>query len=140
VKLVILFAALAAMMIIPASAAPEPLTGTIVLAQADPSLGEVVTFTTTTSKAANCKTWGGPRCYRIELVCSQASAVTPENPDGVVYLGDANAEQQFLLGGGISDWVDNGGPADCVAALYTYTDFNPVTRFDIASVAFTAGG
>ena len=112
---------------------PTPtLTGTITLDQENPSLGDVVTFTIETSLPEKCKANGGPRCYRIEVIGSQ---------DGVqVYLNDANHGQQVLLGGGISDWVTNGGPADCVATLYTYTDFNPVTRFDIASVAFAAGG
>jgi hypothetical protein len=140
-KLVLLFAALAAiLMIIPASAAKPVPSGTIALDQSDPSLGDVVTFTTTTSLAENCNTWGGPRCYRIDVTCSQNAAITAENPTGLVYYGDANAGQQFLLGGGISDWVDNGGPADCVARLFTYTAFNPVTRYAIASVAFAAGG
>jgi hypothetical protein len=141
VKYLILFAALAAiLMIIPASAAPAPLAGTITLDQADPSLGDVVTFTTTTNKSEHCNNWGGPRCYRIDVSCFQASAITEENPTGIVYYGDGSAEQQFLLGGGISQWVTNGGPADCVATLFTYTDFSPVTRFDIASTSFTAGG
>ena len=74
----------------------------------------------------------GPRCLRVELVCSQSGAA--------VYTGDANADQQFLLGGGISQWVTNGGPAECAATLYYYSSYNPVTRVDLASTSFSADG
>lgn len=112
-----------------AVAAPEPLTGTIALDQESPSLGDVVTFTTTTSAREQCHSPKYARCYRVDVECSQGGQV--------VYYADANAEQQFLLGLGGS-WAS--GPADCVATLFTYTDFDPVTRFDIASTAFVAGG
>lgn len=104
---------------------------TITLNQATPSLGDVVTFSYT-GVTDDCGKNYGPRCLRIELVCSQAG--TP------VYVGDAEASQQFLLGGGVSQWVTNGGPADCTAMLYYYSSYNPVTRVDLANTPFSAAG
>jgi hypothetical protein len=104
---------------------------TISINETDVALGDTVTFRTT-GVTNDCGKNYGPRCLRVELVCSQSG--TP------VYMGDANADQQFLLGGGISQWVTNGGAADCVATLYYYSSFNPVTRVNLATAPFSAAG
>jgi hypothetical protein len=96
-----------------------------------PRLNSVVTFAYS-GVTNDCGKNYGPRCLRVELVCSQAATA--------VYMGDANADQQFLLGGGISQWVTNGGSADCVATLYYYSSYNPVTRVNLATSSFAAGG
>jgi len=79
---------------------------------------------------------------RIQLMAYQ---------DGEVVYGEAhNAEPKlgdppfdgasFQLGGASSQWLENGGPADCVATLY-YWDNHPNQVFvALASVEFHAEG
>lgn len=143
-RLLILFAALAAiLMIIPASAAKPVPSGTIAIAAGyTPALGEGLLFDFTVADIGN-------QNPRIQILCYQEVAITPENPDGLVYgeardaeVGSSVNSQPFApLGGGSSDWLnDFGGPADCIATLY-FWDFHPVQTFvPLASVSFGAGG
>jgi hypothetical protein len=87
-------------------------TGTIVLNEVDPDVGEVITFT-----------WNGDfkkqQPPRIEVDCGE-------------YSGDAEAYQQFLLGSG-TNWA--GG--ECVASLY-YWQWQPVQQqVVLATTTFT---
>ena len=101
-------------------------SGSLSLNQVAPRLGEYVTFTWSVDHLPG---WATPR---IQVICSQ---------DDVVVYGEAGpAWQSFLLGGGSSDWLTNGGPAVCVATLY-YWQFHPSQIFHpLDSVTFAAGG
>jgi hypothetical protein len=128
-----LAAALAAILIVlpvsagrPAHAAPQPPSGTITLDQADPHLGDWVTFTWATTGLK------GNQHPRIQIMCYQSSAL--------VYGEAGPATQSFLLGGASSAWLYVGGPAECIATLY-YWDWHPVQTFvPLASIGFAAGG
>lgn len=104
--------------------AAKPADASITLNESDPDLGEVVTFTYTVPKKV--------REPRIEVTCYQ--------DDVLVYGSAAEAYQQVLLGGGNSDWLRNGGPADCTAVLY-YWQWQPTQQQVIlATTTFEAGG
>ena len=104
---------------------PTP-SGSLVLDQVAPSLGTYVTFTWTVS---NLPGWATPR---IQIICSQ--------DDVIVYVVAGPAWQPFLLGGGSSPRLTNGGPAACVATLY-YWQFHPFQVFHpLDTVTFAAGG
>lgn len=134
-------AALAAFLIVlPVSAAKPVPSGTIAIADGyTPALGDDLLFDFTVEDIGN-------KNPRIQILCYQE--VTPENPDGLVYGEARDAEpgssfnsQPFApLGGGSSEWLLNGGPAECVATLY-FWDFHPSQTFvPLASVEFVAGG
>ena len=143
-----LAAALAAILIVLAVSATRPAhagkpvaSGTIVLDQAAPALGDWVTFTTTTANL-------GGQNPRVEIDCYQAVPFDYSWPDGsvhtqtdpLVFASAAPANDAQLLGGGGSVWLYHGGPAECVATLY-YWDFHPVQTFvPLASISFSAGG
>jgi hypothetical protein len=59
-------------------------------------------------------------------------------------LGDGTSPpgyNRFLLGGGMSAWLLNGGPADCVANLFYFGQHAGVQTFNIlATTGFAAGG
>jgi hypothetical protein len=96
------------------------------LNESDPHLGGTVTFTATYPKSS--------KNPRIQVMCSQA---------GVLVYGEAGAsDQAFLLGGGSSLWLANGGPASCVVdsfdLVWNGNNMQEVTW--IAEVAFDAAG
>jgi hypothetical protein len=117
------------------SAAPPVPSGTLTLLTASPALGQVAQFEYTLSGGVNeCPNGGTNKCARIQVVCSQSGLQ--------VYADAAPAVHStgFLLGGGSSVWLTNGGSADCVATLY-FWDFHPNQTFvPLASVSFAAGG
>lgn len=142
---VILLAALAAILIVlPVSAKPVP-SGTIAIAGGDLSLGGIVTFDYTVSDLP------GNANPRIQVMCSQPDAVPFDYafPDGSIHTqtdplvyGEAGpASQEFLLGGGMSVWLLHGGDAECVATLYFWGQVQgQQTYFPLANVSFGASG
>lgn len=107
-------------------------SGTIVLDQSAPQLGEWITFTTSISGLPG---WADPR---IQIVCEQ---------NGQVVYGEAGpSTQRFLLGGASSPWLNSSDgadatqPAQCVATLY-FWQFHPRQVFNpLASISFEAAG
>lgn len=90
-------------------------------------LGETVTFT---SSAQGLK---GSEWPMITVRCYQS---------GVSVYAELNTpDWSFLLGGGSSDWLTNGGAADCTATLYAYgwTSGTETIR-TLASTSFSAAG
>jgi hypothetical protein len=119
-----------------------PQSGTIVLDQASPSLGDYVTFTTTTSGL------NGSQHPRIEIDCYQdvpfdytdSNGVTHTQTDPLVFASAAPADQAQQLGGAASVWLWHGGSAHCTATLYYWDNHPSQTFVPLASVNFTAGG
>lgn len=118
-----------------ASAAPAAPSGTIAIADGySPALGQDLLFDYTVGDLPG---WANPRiqvmCYQDgELVYGEARAADPSEP--------VNAQPFAPLGGGSSQWLTNGGPAECEATLY-YWQFHPSQVFHpLASISFTAGG
>jgi hypothetical protein len=91
-------------------------TASIQLDQADPHLGDWVTFTTS----------GGSR---VALACYQGGL-------NMVYSADQATGTAFLLGGTSSEWLTNGGDALCYAWLYSKNLSNGF----LAATSFNAGG
>lgn len=61
--------------------------------------------------------------------------------DTLVYMQLAQPDTIFVLGGGSSDWKEQGGPAECEAFLYSYGPFRqPMSIRTLASVSFQASG
>lgn len=100
--------------------------GSITLDQSDPHLGDTVTFTSDTDHHNHA---------RIQLVCYGADLDGNGFAD-LIYGADQSYDTGFLLGSVGSDWLDRGGPADCVATLYQ----NQGHYTALASLSFTAGG
>ena len=99
-------------------------TGTS-LAATQPALGSAVAF-----DAGYPKTVKTPR---ISVRCFQN--------DVLVYGEAGPVDQDFLLGGGSSDWLRAGGPASCVADLFFYSFNRHVQTYNwLASTAFDAAG
>jgi hypothetical protein len=73
-------------------------TASITLDQSDPHLGDWVTFTTS----------GGSK---ITVACYQGGV------GDMVYSAEQSTGTAFLLGGTNSQWLQNGGEADCYAWL-----------------------
>jgi hypothetical protein len=118
----ILFGALALF----AVAAKPTGTSSIALDQSSPHMGDTVTFTTSVSGLHGSE-W--PMVY---VECSQG---------GTVVYGALDApEAAFQLGGGSSQWLTNGGPADCTATLFAYKLQGGETARALALIAFAAGG
>jgi hypothetical protein len=93
-------------------------------ASIQPTLGGYVTFVTTyPSNVQN---------PRIEVLCYQG---------GTLVYGEAGGvSDSFLLGGGGSTWLTNGGAADCTANLYYFgTHAGQQTYNFLASTTFPAG-
>ncbi len=114
-------------------------TGTIVLNNANPKLGDYLTFTTTYPKTV--------KAPRIQVICTQpvpftyvdGNGVTQTQTDPVVY-GEAGPADQTFLGGTTSVWLWHNGAANCVATLY-YWQFTPSQVFHpLAEISFTAQG
>ena len=91
-----------------------------------PALGDYVTFSATYPKQLESKG------VRIQVMCYQ---------NGDLVFGMAGAhDYDFLLGGAMSNWYLNGGPASCVADLY-YWSYNGGQKFNwLASTNFDAAG
>ena len=103
-KLFILIAALFALTVLPVGAAKPVPSGTIAIAAgSDLTLGGWVSFDYTTANL------NGNQDPRIQIMCYQAGAITPENPTGLVYGMAGAASDSFELGGGSSEWKTNGG-------------------------------
>jgi hypothetical protein len=94
-------------------AAPSEPIPDIDLVEASPVLGDVIHFTYVLPKGVKeeCNYQG--RCARIQVVCSR---------DGQIIYAEAMPADYnaFLLGGGGSIWLSEGGTADCVATLYEW--------------------
>jgi hypothetical protein len=93
-----------------------------------PRLGDSVTFSSTYS--SKLEHYG----VRIQVMCTR--------DDGQVIYGEAGPhDQAFLLGGGMSIWLMEGGAPTCKADLYYWSyqggqqTFNP-----LASTTFAAYG
>ena len=117
-------------------------------ASSSPSLGGTVTF------AAGYA--GNTRDPRVEVLCYQVSdpsglalydpargyLVYGETGDIGQALGDGTSPlgyNGFLLGGGMSAWLLNGGSADCVANLFYFGQKAGKQTFNIlASTSFAA--
>ena len=118
-------------------------------AAAQPGLGDTVTFS-----AGYPNNVQNPR---VELLCYQATdssglamydpvrgyLVYGETGDIGQALGDGTSPlgyNGFLLGGGMSAWLLNGGPADCVANLFYFGQHAGSQTFKIlATTEFAAG-
>jgi len=111
---------------LPAQAVKPTVTPSIVLATADPHLGGIIDFATVAPKVP------GNTVVRIQVICYQ---------DGALVYGEAyNVGTPFLLGGGWSRWLENGGPASCTADLY-YWSYSGSQVFNLlASTSFAAAG
>lgn len=127
-----------------ATGAPAAAIPTIAIDQAAPAYQTTVTFTVT-GLPAKYDCVGHARCARVEVLCSQAGIlVYGEGGD----LGQARGSGSplgysgFLLGGGSSQWINNGGgPADCVANLFRFDNSGPTQQFILlASTSFAAAG
>lgn len=92
-------------------------TASIRLDQADPHLGDSVTFTTT----------GGSR---IAVACYQGGV------GSMVWSTDQPTGTAFLLGGASSEWTAAGGAADCWAWLYPRN----TSKGAVAATRFAAAG
>ena len=100
-------------------------TAAIVLDQGAPALGDLITFSTIYPNTA--------RNPRIQVVCVQNGATT--------YGEAGSASGAFVLGGGWSLWLQNGGSASCQADLFDLSstgDNQQATWY--ASTTFTAAG
>ena len=98
----------------------------LALNQSDPHLGGTVTFTSVYPK--------GTKNPRIQVECYQG---------GVLVYAEAGAyDFTFTLGGGSSQWVNNGGAAYCDAELYSLVwngnNMQQVTW--LAAIGFDAAG
>jgi hypothetical protein len=109
-----------------AASAAQPVShaasGTISDPVGDLRLGSTITFNTTND---NLKGWQYPM---VVVACYQdldgdGLVTLPAQYEGAPDLAYATLDypaSTFLLGGGWSPWLENGGPATCVAKLYAY--------------------
>ena len=100
----------------------------ITLNDADPHLGGWVNFSVVLPQLPG---WVNPR---IQIICWQG---------GVMTYGEAGAyDASFMLGGAGSDWLRNGGAADCQADLYYWSSSNAGQKFNLlaSTPLFTAQG
>jgi hypothetical protein len=103
---------------------PSSSTASITLTQTDAHLGEWVLF--------SYSGVGNVQSPRIEIDCYQNGVLT--------FASAAPADQAQQLGGAASQWLWNGGSANCTAILY-YWDFHPSETFmPLASTSFAAAG
>jgi hypothetical protein len=102
-------------------------SGTIAINQAPVHFGDSVTFSWSCDGCAK-----SPKSApRIQVLCYQ---------DGFLVYGEAGpADNVFMLGGAMSDWVVNGGgPAACKADLYFWS-YKGQQEFNfVATTAFNA--
>lgn len=71
------------------------------------------------------------------LVYGEAGSVHQATCDGEDSLGYCG----FLLGGGSSTWLSNGGPAHCVASLFYFSQHaGQQTQITLATTEFDAAG
>ena len=144
-KLVLALAALCAILIVvPVSAAKPVPSGTIAIAAgSELNLGGWVSFDTTTDNVP-----GGTN-LRVQIMCYQdvneSGTVSRTEDldangfvDDVVYGMALAADDSFELGGGSSDWLTNGGPAECDAVLFFWGVQGAFV--DLAALTFAAGG
>lgn len=104
-----------------------------------------VTFTVT-SLANKYDCVGNGKCARVQVLCFQAGVqVYGESGDLGQARGDGTSPlgyDGFLLGGGWSQWIENGGgPANCVASLFRFDNSGPTQQFVVlATTQFDAAG
>ena len=99
----------------------------------DLRLGGTVSFDVTFSPDNLDKKHKGG--VRVEVL-----AYDPETGD-LIYGMAAHHDQPFVLGGGSSQWLTQGGPANCVANLYFWSYKGNVQRYNLlASQTFEASG
>lgn len=108
------------------AAAPATDNGTLALDQAAPKLGDTVTFSFIAPSGTRVCT-NQQACLRIQLVCYQGGAP--------VYAQQELATDNFQLGGFSSQWLANGGAADCMAQLFEWQKSGKTQAF-YASTAF----
>jgi hypothetical protein len=107
---------------------------TITLATPLPvSLGDYVTFTCT----------GIPKKVknpRVEVLAYQDTDCSGHTGGSFLTYGEAGAPtDSFLLGGGGSCWLTQGGPASCIANLYYFSDVGPTQTYVLlATTSFSA--
>jgi hypothetical protein len=110
-------------------------TGTIALvAETDPpKLGDTVHFACTFDPPQLDKRERGG--VRVQVV-----AHDPTNGE-VIYASAGHYDEPFLLGGGWSRWLEQNGPAHCVATLY-YWDYKGGKQsfVPLAETTFEAAG
>jgi hypothetical protein len=94
-------------------------------ASVQPSLGSTVTFTTTYPSST--------KNPRVQVLCYQNGAL--------VYGESGSPDYAFVLGGGSSQWLANGGPANCEADLLdVYYQGGQQQVVWLASTTFNAAG
>jgi hypothetical protein len=91
-------------MVVPGVSAPRVETTSIALNQQLPRLGQIATFSTTYPKKMEHYQ------PRIQVLCYQTGEL--------VYAASGTTDHVFVLGGAASQWLTNGGPAECVAEMY----------------------
>lgn len=108
------------------SAGTRSTASSITLNQADPQLGGEVTFTVTYPQKV--------KYPRIAVRCYQSGNMT--------YAEAGSYDHVFLLGGAGSEWLWQGGPAECTAELFDII-WNGNHQQEVVSLAWTsfnAGG
>lgn len=125
----------AVLIVLPVSAAPSAQSGTIAIDSSSPALGDIVTFTTTTSGIK------GNQNPRIEITCYQDNVLTYAEAHNVTPTYPAPWDgSSFQLGGGSSQWLTDGGPANCNAILYYWDNHPTQHQVILATMSFSAGG
>lgn len=120
------------------SAAPRAtVDATISLFETDPKLGDWVHFNYTLPKGIKEVTGNGTQA-RIQTMCYQNGTLVYGAAENAVDV--KVGAQGELLGGGSSQWLTNGGPAECISTLYQWT-YKGTQQFNqFATTSFTAGG
>lgn len=107
-------------------------TGTLALNPTPaPALGATITFSWTTEGLH------GQERARIQILAYQDTDGDGQMDD-LVYTWADWADAGFLLGGGSSQWLENGGPASCHADLGFFDQHDRWNTID--SVDFAAAG
>jgi hypothetical protein len=103
-------------------------SASISLNEANPALGSSITFSSSYAS--------GVKNPRIQVMCYQDNGAT------LVYGEAGSPDHVFLLGGGSSQWLANGGLASCHADLFEliWNGNNPQQVTMLASTAFDAAG
>jgi len=109
-------------------------TGTLAVATgSELKLGGTVTFDVTFSPDnLDKKNKGG---VRVQIIAND-----PTTHD-TIYAMARHYDEAFLLGGGWSPWLEQGGPAHCVASLYYWSYQGGGQQFNhLATIEFDAAG
>jgi len=133
------FAFVAGVVLALALATPATGAGSSISANGPAAYQQPLTFTiTVVPSRLDCYGYNHKTCARVEVLCYQA---------GSLVYGEAGDLEQaretgFVLGGGLSQWVINGGgPADCTANLFVFDKVQgQQTYVLLATTSFTASG